>query len=421
MSWSMLGGGVSAASTLVAAILVARMLGPEKFGALGIIQSTLNTFVIFVGPAVGLTATKFVAEHRETNPEHAGRVLGLTIVVAYSISGILALVLIGGAGYLAGAVYKSDSLAPLLKMAAAALFLSGINGAQSGALAGVEAFNRIASVNFVRGLTLLPLMWFGTKYFGIEGAVFALVLTALIGCVASEWHLQHALRVSKLKVSYRGIWVNSRLLISFSFPAILTSSMVLVAMWLGNVLLVRQPDGFAQFGIFSAANQWRSVILFLPSIVVQPFLPVLSGLIGAGDFMRFRKVLFCSVVLCAASALVPALGAALFSLQIMAAYGAAFKHAQLTLLLVAFATLLAAPTLALNQGLNSLGRAWTSAGIHTIWVTVFIGSVALFGARGAGALALAYTVGYFVQLVVFGWYSHARLSFLNAGGNASAL
>jgi O-antigen/teichoic acid export membrane protein len=420
MSWSVLGGGTAAASSLLAGILVARMLGPEKFGALGLIQSTLNTFVIFVGPAVGLTATKFIAEHRERQPVFAGRVLGLTIVAASGLSATLSVILIAASHYLAANVYHASFLAPLLRIAAAALFLSGVNGAQTGALAGVEAFGSIASANLVKGLATLPLMWFGTKYLGVEGAVLALVAAALIGCIMSEWLLRRALRKASLSVLYRSIWANASLLVTFSFPAILTSGMVLVAMWLGNVLLVRQPGGYSEFGIFNAANQWRTVILFLPSMIVQPFLPILSGLTGGGDLLRFRKVLVTSVALCAVAAFVPAVGAIVLSKQIMSAYGSAFSHAALTLILVVTATLLAAPTLAVNQGLNSLGKAWASAGIHSIWVLIFLGTLLMTVKRGAEGLALAYTVGYLTQILVFAWYIRVRLPVLGRPANLAA-
>lgn len=404
VGWSVFGGGISSASSLLAAILVARTLGPERFGALGLIQSTLNTFIIFVGPAVGLTATKFIAELRHNHPDRAGRILGLTVATTCVVSAALAIGLVAGAHYLAETTYRASYLAPALRIAAAALFLSGINGAQVGALAGLEAFGSIALANVVKGLMTFPLLWIGARYWGIEGAVFALVAVAFIGCIVAEILLRRSLREAKLSISFRDMSEHAHLLLTFSLPAMLTSGMVLVAMWLGNVLLVRQPNGYVEFGIFNAANQWRAAILFLPSMVVQPFLPILSSLIGTGQVLRFRKVLVVSVALSTFAAIIPALVAGLLSSQIMAAYGTGFAHAHLTMALVVVATLLAAPTMAIIQAMNAMGLLWTSAGMHSLWVIAFLVSLVYVLGQGAQGLASAYVVSYLFQLILLGGY-----------------
>ena len=409
VGWSVAGGAISSASSLLAAILVARMLGAEKYGALGLIQSTLNTFIIFVGPAVGLTATKFIAELRHRRPRRAGSILGLTLATTYVLSAVLAVALIAGANYLAVSTYRAPFLAPLLRLAAIALFLSGINGAQTGALAGVESFRSIAIANLVKGITTFPLMWFGTKYYGIEGAVLALAAAALIGCVTSEILLRRALRAAHLRASFERLRLYAVLLLTFSLPAMLTSSIVLITMWLGNVLIVRQPGGYAEFGIFNAANQWRSAILFLPSMVVQPFLPMLSRLAGEGRLVQFRKLLLVNIAASSVAALGPSVVAILLSRQIMTAYGAAFAHARLTMVLVVLATLMAAPTMAIIQAMNSLGRLWTSAAIHVAWVALFLLALQTSLGHGAQGLASAYLVSYIGQLVLFVAYIQFRV------------
>jgi O-antigen/teichoic acid export membrane protein len=74
--WSMAGAMISRGLMLVATVAVARLLGKTGYGELGMIQSTVGMFGVFAGFGLGLTATKHVAELRQSDPIRAGRILG---------------------------------------------------------------------------------------------------------------------------------------------------------------------------------------------------------------------------------------------------------------------------------------------------------------------------------------------------------
>ena len=84
--WSIAGAVVSRGCVLLASIACARLLGKTGFGELGMIQSTVGVFGIFAGLGLGLTATKFVSEFRDSDPERVGQILGLSSVTA-AVSG----------------------------------------------------------------------------------------------------------------------------------------------------------------------------------------------------------------------------------------------------------------------------------------------------------------------------------------------
>ena len=72
--WSALGTTVSRGCLVLSMIFVARGLGREAFGALGIIQSTVAMLQVLAGLGMGLTATRYIAEMRRTDPARAGRI-----------------------------------------------------------------------------------------------------------------------------------------------------------------------------------------------------------------------------------------------------------------------------------------------------------------------------------------------------------
>src|ERR1700728_4299217 len=92
--WSLAGAIVSRGFLLAASVVCARFLGKEGFGALGMIQSTAGMFGVFAGLGLGLTATKYVAEFRQRNPEKAGRILALSASVAFVFGSMITVLLV---------------------------------------------------------------------------------------------------------------------------------------------------------------------------------------------------------------------------------------------------------------------------------------------------------------------------------------
>src|SRR5438552_5948956 len=149
MFWSMAGAVISRGLMFAAMVLVARMLGKKVFGELGMIQSTVGLFGTFAGFGLGVTATKHVAEFRHTDPERAGRILGLSGLTALATGGTMAVCLFVFAPWLAEHTINAPHLTGALRIGVLLLFISALNGAQIGALAGFEAFKAIAYVNLI--------------------------------------------------------------------------------------------------------------------------------------------------------------------------------------------------------------------------------------------------------------------------------
>jgi len=173
--WSLAGAILSRGFLLAASIVCARLLGEAGFGALGMIQSTVGMFGVLAGLGLGLTSTKYVAEFRRSDPERAGRILGLSATAAFFAGLLMAAALILAAPLLSRTVLAAPSLVGPLALGAGLVFFGAINGAQTGALAGLEAFATIARVNLWSGILSFPLIVFGVWSGGIAGAIAGMV------------------------------------------------------------------------------------------------------------------------------------------------------------------------------------------------------------------------------------------------------
>src|ERR1700680_1978946 len=92
--WGVLGAVISRALNMAAWVICARLLGRSDFGQLTMVQSTAGVFGVFAGMGLGMTATRYIAEFRTSDPARAGRILGLAqlvaIIAGLSISAVLA-------------------------------------------------------------------------------------------------------------------------------------------------------------------------------------------------------------------------------------------------------------------------------------------------------------------------------------------
>ena len=251
--WSMAGAVISRGLMLAASVLVARMLGKAGFGELGMIRSTVGMFGVFAGFGLGLTATKHVAEFRSSDPARAGHIIALSWIVAMVTGGLMALGLFIFAPWLAEHTINAPHLTGVLRIGALILFINALNGAQTGALAGFEAFKTIAHVNLFVGLISFPILVGGAYFGGLTGAVWALAINLGVNWLLNHLALRKEARRYNVPLAFRDCSRELSVLWRFSLPAVLAGSMVGPVRWACSALLVNQPDGYGEMGIFTAA------------------------------------------------------------------------------------------------------------------------------------------------------------------------
>ena len=216
----------------------------------------------------------------------------------------------------------------------------------------------------------------------------------------SDIVLKRRIRQANFSPSREGAWSEAKLLLNFSLPANLTAVFFVVATWISNLILVRQPNGYSQMGIFNAVRPMAGGDPVFTHGDGPAFLAVLASLAGAGSGRQYRKAMRMSLAATTVAAFLPAVLITVLSGRIMGAYGAAFQNGTVTLILVAFATALGAPGIAIGNALTSLGRAWAAFAVVLAWSTVFVAGFFLMRASGAQGLGWAYLVSYFVHFVI---------------------
>jgi len=167
-------------------------------------------------------------------------------------------------------------------------------------------------------------------------------------------------------------------------------------MWTCNALLVNQPGGYGQMALFDAAYQWCAAIQFIPVMIGQIVLPILSNLNGRDENDKFRKVLHLNMFLNGGIALVVGIPVILMAPLIMQSYGAGFDRGASVLTVLSISTVLVTFNNVIGQAIASKGKMWTGLFMNSLWAATLLlcGFITIRLGYGAIGLALANLIAY---------------------------
>jgi O-antigen/teichoic acid export membrane protein len=238
----------------------------------------------------------------------------------------------------------------------------------------------------------------GVYCFGLVGGVIGLVVTTAVNCLMNTLALRGEMRRGGIPLGYSGCGREKQVLVGFSMPAVLAGVLVNPVNWLCAAMLVNQPSGYGEMGIYSAANSWQKAILFLPGCLNAIALPMLSDYFGAEKLGHYRKALWYNIILNGGSALAAASIITLASPFIMRSYGNGFVEGKFVLIILSFATVLMAVNSVAGSAIASTGRTWLGFMFNLLWGTALISIahflIPLYGAKG---LAMAILFSYMLH------------------------
>lgn len=406
--WSGIGGAVSRFSVLVTSFFIARLLGQTHFGEYGVVNSTTAMLSAVAGLGVGATATKYVAELRNTDKGRAGRVISLASMVTWASGGLYGLIVLCLAPWLATKTLAAPHLSGALQISSISVALGVINGAQQSALAGFEAFRRSAYIMIGCGLFQSFSVCFGAYLGQLQGAVWGSTVAMVVTVIAT--HVALSGEMSRFGIS--NCWHDAvqewPVLINFSLPAFLTTLVAGPVYWACNALLANQTNGYGELGIFNAANQWYAVVGFLPGVISTAVLPVFSERFGAKDVAGSINVMRKMMLITSFFAIPMVIVLGLFGQSIMRGYGASFEDGWGVLILSMAAAAAQAVTVPCWSTIMASGRMWVCFVMNIGWsVLLLIGSVCLinYGAMGVASAR-------FVAFVVHGCWIYAYVSWM---------
>jgi len=413
------GGAVTArVVTLAGSIFIARVLGAIGYGRYGVIQSTMLMFTAFAGFGLGATATKYVAQYRDTDPERAGRIIVLSEVLAAIVGLMVAIVFIAAAPWLANVTLKAPELTGDLRISAITMLFLALNSAEVGALSGFEAFGTRMWTTTITAILSVGLGAAGAYVGGVRGCIAGLAIGQFLTWVVLFTALLQVARQRKVRLRFRGFWREAGVLHAFSLPMFLCNTLIVPTAWLCNALLVNQPNGYHEMGLFTLANQWRMAVLFVATTLTGNILPIMANLYGQQDYGRYRKVVIAYLGAVIGMGFLAAVAVAITSPWIVSAYGKdTFHGAAILIVLLAFSTVLTEANGVVGADLTATGRVWLGVVFCVLVCSAQLGLAFLLIPRfGAFGLAVAILLAYAMHGCWQGTYLYRALRRLPKSG-----
>ena len=384
--WSILGTASAKAIVLVAGIICANILGKTSYGELGIVRSTISLFIVFGTAGLGVTATRFIAKYKKDDREKVESIIGITSLFSLITATIITILVFLYAEKISTNTLNNSELKQSIQFASIILFATILNGVYNGINTGFENFKNIAINTLCSSIIEAVLIIIGAYYWGVNGAVIGYGIGIFFLMLFNFITARKTLAQIKGEISFLKIKKNDiSILYEFTIPAALSSFLVAPAYWVVRTLLVHYKD-YGELGIFEAAEQWRIIILFIPSALSYIILPILSTY--TDNEKDYKKAMKINILLNVSVAFILAIIISACSNIIMNTYGSDFNN-NIPLILLAFSTVFSSFASVVGSAIVSQGKMWTGLVFNASWGCLFIGFTYLSLRLGYGAAGVA--------------------------------
>lgn len=272
--WSIIGTVISKGLAFLGWVVVANFLSKELNGEIGIVRSTINLFLIFVGSGLGLTATRYISQYKKENIHKTSKIVSLTLLTTLVFGFFISTVFYVFSFNLAKTLNAVD-LTSTLKLGAFLLFFGGLNGSLKGCLEGFQLFKATAIINIVFSICLFFGLYFGAKFNNVESTFLGFLLATILHFFLQSVVLWRELKSKNIKLTLH-LKDEFPVISKFTIPAILSGAMVVPFKWMVEALLVNQKDGYKEMGLFAAIILFQTLLYMVANTLNAPLITLMA-------------------------------------------------------------------------------------------------------------------------------------------------
>lgn len=398
--WSTLGTFIFNGLQLLTFAYAARIMGKAGFGQLSLVLSTIGVLTGVTSVSTELGATRYVAAWRNSDKKRTGQFIGAMFFFTFTISLVLSVAYLYVVKSIALNYLHASELLFEFQVAIIIYFFESLNNTQRGILVGFEAFRAISVINSFRGVVTILFTIGGLINFGLTGAITGLAAASIAASFVSGWIIYKECFYRDIKIIFH-LPQNEdyRIFINFTVPIFLSSIMVGPVAWWVNALLVKQPNGYEQLGIFNAATRVQSMVALFGSTIGTVVLPMLLAEDGKNsDFLKRFNMLLSWFL-----GLIPAVFFMLFPEIFGIIFGSDFmgRNSNSIFVIVMFYGCVIIYKQGLSRAFAVKELMWWSLLSNLVWALSLVVSVHLFIQFQAIGIALAYNVAYLLNVLIF--------------------
>lgn len=355
-------------SLFISWIFIARIIGVEGFGLIGLIKSVvLVSTLIFLFGLPNEIIRKFSVEQVNNNVKKNNEII-TGIFFGYLI---LVLIVLFSAIFLFDIINKlffESSLTYLNFLFFLSFFLSySLSIILTSILNGLSKFTWQGFTNIILSFFCVPVLFYSTKLYGINGALIGLIIIYFIQSVSFGIKLYrsnfHFILKTKVFSDLKILLNNSKYI--FLHEVFYSISHLIFLVFLMKTL------SFSDLGVYNAGDQLTQMILFIPTSVLGYFLNQFI-LKSRNDAISFRKNFFLySIIFSVFIALVTFLAKDLM----ISLYGVQFNELKKIFFIYIFSIIPQVINATYQQNFIADSRSWT-----LFKITLFNGIFLIIGA-----------------------------------------
>jgi O-antigen/teichoic acid export membrane protein len=280
---------ISLASALIVSVLLARTLGPERFGLYALVTAIVSFSYIFAQLGIPSTVRRYVAELDGRRELDTAGVVAARGLRAGLLTALVAALAVAAAATPVASFFHHPELRDYLLIGAGLIVpMLGV-GVLRGALEGLQQYRYLLRVNLVTSPLWLAMcilaLWTGA---GIAGILFASLATEVLIALALGWRVQHEVGIhcwSKLPEQL------ARRLIRYNWTLAIVVLLNVIVWQRSELFFLGRFWGPAQVSYYAVPFALTGRIASLaPGAILAVLLPGLTYAHGAADHARFGVV-----------------------------------------------------------------------------------------------------------------------------------
>jgi O-antigen/teichoic acid export membrane protein len=319
--WAILGNFFGKGLSVYSGILLAKLLEKKAFGEYSLIKNPLFASSMFFTFGFGYLVTKLIAENIKNGQPILRKIINWTSKFSFIFSGIISLLLIIFSDFISLKYFNSLQFRSTIIIFSIWNIFNCIYTLQMGIFSGLRLFKPLIKVNVITGLVLVFITYFGTKNYGINGAVVSLLIFQVSNVLVNYYLINKKIKSILLENENLAVNIKFSELIKEVLPIGFQEGVYSIFNWLTSIIIIRLSST-SEFGVYNAALQWSAIVLFIPGSLRSVILAHFSINENSNDKQRMIKnVMTLNLVV----VLIPAILVSIFSNQIEYYYGLSYK------------------------------------------------------------------------------------------------
>ncbi|NBD18238.1 MAG: oligosaccharide flippase family protein [Cyanobacteria bacterium] len=286
--WVTLAKFITRLAGLLVLPFLARLLDPAAFGVYSLLHRTVQTGDNFSRLGVDVAVQRNGAQHQSMAKEEVGRLFGVGGCLTIGSAALLTLGLCLGNSSIATYFLGEPKIATWLPLVGLTIFVTASSNVPSFYLTALHAFRLYSlrdSITVIVGALITVIL---TSLLGLSGAIYGLLVTALIRLLSAGWFAFNLLHQKKIKLRFDLFFQEARSILNLGLPFYLAnflSNFITLPLlgWLTRL------GGIEQVGYLRVAQSLSQLVSFIPTTVGPVMISYLSASF-ASNFAEYQKL-----------------------------------------------------------------------------------------------------------------------------------